>query len=71
MDTPIDLRTLGPDEHAAVYDAARREAAQFRRAAIDDAFAALWRAVVSAFGRSRSPAGPRRSSLRTAAPLSA
>lgn len=41
MNTPIDPRHLSPNQHAALYDAARREAASLRRQAIDDALGAL------------------------------
>jgi hypothetical protein len=73
MYAQIDPRTLTPAQHAALFDAARRDAALLRRQAIDDAFGALGRALarLSAYGRSRWPAGPRHSGPRTAAPLSA
>lgn len=73
MNTPIDLRSLNPTEHAAVFDRARREAALLRGEAIADAFAALWRAAgrLSASLRSHSRAGLHHSGPRTAARLSA
>ena len=41
MKTPIDPRTLSPTQHAALYDAARREAVALRAQAIGDALDAL------------------------------
>ena len=41
MNTPIDLRTLSPAQHDALYEAARREAVALRRQAIGEALDAL------------------------------
>ena len=41
MNTPIDPRTLSPTQHAALYDAARREAAALRGQAIGDVLETL------------------------------
>lgn len=51
MNIPIDLHTLSPAQHAALFDAARREAAALRREAIADAIAGAFGALRAAARR--------------------
>lgn len=54
MTTPIDPRHLGPAEHAAYYQALRRDAAALRQQAIADAFGALRGALARLLARTRT-----------------
>lgn len=45
MTTPSSLSHLSPDQRSALYDRARREAAELRRQAMRDATSALASAV--------------------------
>jgi hypothetical protein len=65
MNTELFHRPLSPDEHTALFDAARQRALQARREAIDEFWSAVGRAAAAGWHALRH-AGPRSRPARLA-----